>query len=86
MPGVSDRFAPPAVSLNVDVDTNKELIAHGYSNLFSGILGTVYAHVQDVPSSITHLPLSQAELPCLRQHPAVSTQHSLAQTSTLTVR
>ncbi|KAJ7117895.1 sulfate transporter family-domain-containing protein [Mycena crocata] len=30
-----------AVSLNEDVDTNKELVAHGYSNLLSGILGTV---------------------------------------------
>lgn len=30
-----------AVSLNEDVDTNKELVAHGYSNLFAGFLGTV---------------------------------------------
>ncbi|TFY58018.1 hypothetical protein EVG20_g8313 [Dentipellis fragilis] len=30
-----------AVSLNEDVDTNKELVAHGYSNLVSGFLGTV---------------------------------------------
>ena len=30
-----------AVSLNDDVDTNKELVAHGYSNLFAGLLGTV---------------------------------------------
>ncbi|KAJ7485150.1 sulfate transporter family-domain-containing protein [Mycena galericulata] len=30
-----------AVSLNEDVDTDKELVAHGYSNLLSGILGTV---------------------------------------------
>ncbi|KAJ7086439.1 sulfate transporter family-domain-containing protein [Mycena belliarum] len=30
-----------AVSLNEDVDTNKELVAHGYSNLLSGVLGTV---------------------------------------------
>ncbi|KAF4622171.1 hypothetical protein D9613_009345 [Agrocybe pediades] len=30
-----------AVSLNEDVDTNKELVAHGYSNLLSGMLGTV---------------------------------------------
>ncbi|KAI0247014.1 sulfate transporter family-domain-containing protein [Lactifluus subvellereus] len=30
-----------AVSLDTDVDTNKELIAHGYSNIFAGLLGTV---------------------------------------------
>ncbi|THH18561.1 hypothetical protein EW146_g2464 [Bondarzewia mesenterica] len=30
-----------AVSLNEDVDTNKELVAHGYSNLLAGFLGTV---------------------------------------------
>lgn len=30
-----------AVSLNDDVDTNKELVGHGYSNLLSGVLGTV---------------------------------------------
>ncbi|KAJ7021466.1 sulfate transporter family-domain-containing protein [Mycena alexandri] len=30
-----------AVSLNEDVDTNKELVAHGYSNLLAGLLGTV---------------------------------------------
>ena len=30
-----------AVSLNEDVDTNKELVGHGYSNLLSGLLGTV---------------------------------------------
>ncbi|KAF7986828.1 hypothetical protein HWV62_12524 [Athelia sp. TMB] len=30
-----------AVSLNEDVDTNKELVAHGYSNFVSGCLGTV---------------------------------------------
>jgi SulP family sulfate permease len=30
-----------AVSLNEDVDTNKELVAHGYSNLLAGVLGTV---------------------------------------------
>lgn len=31
-----------AVSLNEDVDTNKELVAHGYSNLLAGFIGTVY--------------------------------------------
>jgi len=30
-----------AVSLNEDVDTNKELVGHGYSNILSGLLGTV---------------------------------------------
>ncbi|KAF9039031.1 sulfate anion transporter [Panaeolus papilionaceus] len=30
-----------AVSLNTDVDTNKELVAHGYSNLLSGVVGSV---------------------------------------------
>ena len=30
-----------AVSLDSDVDTNKELIAHGYSNFLAGITGTV---------------------------------------------
>src|SRR5258708_29530434 len=30
-----------AVSLDSDVDTNKELVAHGYSNFLAGILGTV---------------------------------------------
>ncbi|KAJ3746096.1 sulfate transporter family-domain-containing protein [Lentinula detonsa] len=30
-----------AVSLNEDVDTNKELVAHGYSNILAGAFGTV---------------------------------------------
>ncbi|KAJ7640445.1 sulfate transporter family-domain-containing protein [Mycena polygramma] len=30
-----------SVSLNEDVDTNKELVAHGYSNLLAGIVGSV---------------------------------------------
>ncbi|KAF9466835.1 sulfate transporter family-domain-containing protein [Collybia nuda] len=30
-----------SVSLNTDVDTNKELVAHGYSNLLSGFAGSV---------------------------------------------
>ncbi|KAF9483648.1 sulfate anion transporter [Pholiota conissans] len=30
-----------AVSLNIDVDTNQELVAHGYSNLLAGFIGTV---------------------------------------------
>lgn len=38
----TDSFV--AVSLDVDVDTNKELVAHGYSNLLGGMLGTVYAY------------------------------------------
>lgn len=30
------------MSLDHDVDTNKELVAHGYSNLLAGAVGTVY--------------------------------------------
>ncbi|THU94065.1 hypothetical protein K435DRAFT_168393, partial [Dendrothele bispora CBS 962.96] len=30
-----------SVSLNEDVDTDKELVSHGYSNLLAGVLGTV---------------------------------------------
>jgi SulP family sulfate permease len=30
-----------AVSLGQEVDTSKELVAHGYSNLFAGLVGTV---------------------------------------------
>ncbi|KAI0260384.1 sulfate transporter family-domain-containing protein [Gloeopeniophorella convolvens] len=30
-----------AVSLDSDVDTNKELVAHGYSNFLAGLVGTV---------------------------------------------
>ncbi|KAF5347183.1 hypothetical protein D9758_011062 [Tetrapyrgos nigripes] len=30
-----------SVSLNEDVDTDKELVAHGYSNLLAGVMGTV---------------------------------------------
>ncbi|PFH49626.1 hypothetical protein AMATHDRAFT_76082 [Amanita thiersii Skay4041] len=30
-----------SVSLNEDVDTNKELVGHGYSNLLAGLTGTV---------------------------------------------
>ena len=30
-----------AVSLDHDVNTDKELVAHGYSNLLAGLLGTV---------------------------------------------
>jgi SulP family sulfate permease len=33
-----------AISLNEDVDTNKELVAHGYSNFLSGLLCTVYVY------------------------------------------
>lgn len=35
-------MASAAVSLNDDVDTDKELMAHGYSNLLSGLVGSVY--------------------------------------------
>ncbi|KAF8896886.1 hypothetical protein CPB84DRAFT_1815880 [Gymnopilus junonius] len=37
-----------AVSLNIDVDTNQELVAHGYSNLLSGIFGSVYVFLDSV--------------------------------------
>ncbi|EIW78004.1 hypothetical protein CONPUDRAFT_109324 [Coniophora puteana RWD-64-598 SS2] len=30
-----------SVSLDEDIDTNKELVGHGYSNLLAGVLGTV---------------------------------------------
>ena len=30
-----------AISLDQDVDTNKELIGHGYSNLLAGFTGSV---------------------------------------------
>ena len=30
-----------AVSLSEDVDTNRELRAHGYSNVLAGLFGTV---------------------------------------------
>ncbi|KAG2346177.1 hypothetical protein BDR05DRAFT_974653 [Suillus weaverae] len=30
-----------SVSLDVDIDTNKELLSHGYSNILAGLLGTV---------------------------------------------
>ena len=30
-----------AVSLNEDVDTNKELVGHGVSNLLAGLFGVV---------------------------------------------
>ena len=33
-----------AVSLDQDVDTNKELVGHGYSNLFAGFTGSVLDH------------------------------------------
>ena len=29
------------MSLDEDVDTNKELVAHGYSNILAGFLGVV---------------------------------------------
>jgi MFS superfamily sulfate permease-like transporter len=35
----ADMFT--AVSLDEEIDTNKELVGHGYSNLLAGFLGTV---------------------------------------------
>ncbi|KAF5375834.1 hypothetical protein D9615_008236 [Tricholomella constricta] len=34
-----------SVSLNEDIDTDQELVAHGYSNLLSGLFGTVFYRV-----------------------------------------
>ena len=34
-------FYLAAVSLDNDVNTNKELVAHGYSNFLAGLAGTV---------------------------------------------
>ncbi|KAI6096494.1 sulfate transporter family-domain-containing protein [Pisolithus sp. B1] len=34
-----------SVSLNQDIDTNKELVGHGLSNLISGLLGSVFYRV-----------------------------------------
>ncbi|KZV98848.1 hypothetical protein EXIGLDRAFT_726747 [Exidia glandulosa HHB12029] len=39
-----------AISLDHDVDTNKELVAHGYSNLAAGFLGTVPNYIVYVNS------------------------------------
>ena len=42
-PALTLLLTPPtAVSLDMDVNTDKELVAHGYSNLLSGMIGTVY--------------------------------------------
>ena len=41
-PRASSNVYLPAVSLNHDVDTDKELVAHGYSNMLAGAFGTVY--------------------------------------------
>lgn len=40
-----------AVSLNDDVDTNKELVAHGYSNFLSGLLCSVYVYSAHISNS-----------------------------------
>jgi MFS superfamily sulfate permease-like transporter len=37
----SSRQITLALSLDSEVDTNKELIAHGYSNFLAGLFGTV---------------------------------------------
>ena len=37
----SQRSILAAVSLDNDVNTNKELVAHGYSNFIAGLAGTV---------------------------------------------
>lgn len=38
-----------AVSLDQDVDTNKELVAHGYSNLLAGFTGSVFVQFHSQP-------------------------------------
>jgi len=43
-----------AVSLDVDVDTNKELVAHGYSNLIGGLVGTVYVYIVSLLFYLLH--------------------------------
>ena len=40
---------PLAVSLDEDVDTNKELVAHGYSNILAGLFGVVYVDIDRMP-------------------------------------
>lgn len=39
-----------AISLDHPVDTNKELVAHGYSNLLAGISGSVPNYIVYVNS------------------------------------
>lgn len=64
---------PSAVSLNHDVDTDKELVAHGYSNLLAGFLGTVYVFSTPEKVTLRHTdPICQSELFGLRQHTLVS--------------
>ncbi|KAI0300605.1 sulfate transporter family-domain-containing protein [Multifurca ochricompacta] len=43
-----------AVSLDLDVDTNKELIAHGYSNFLAGVVGTVPNYLVYVNTLLFH--------------------------------
>ncbi|KAF9258042.1 hypothetical protein L218DRAFT_878057 [Marasmius fiardii PR-910] len=43
-----------SVSLKKDVDTNKELVGHGYSNLLAGVLGTVPNYLIYVHTLLCH--------------------------------
>ena len=53
----------------MEVDTNKELVAHGYSNFFAGLLGTVPNYLVYVntllcvscPYSINDFPIEPAK-------------------------
>lgn len=49
-PFVNDIIHPSltAVSLDQDVNTNKELIGHGYSNLIAGMTGSVFVSVDSM--------------------------------------
>lgn len=58
-----------AVSLNDDVDTDKELMAHGYSNLLSGLVGSVYD--SNTLLIILLLTYIQSELPGLCEYSTV---------------
>ena len=51
-----------AVSLNEDVDTDKELVAHGYSNLLAGALGTVYVLKFYPPHISVHIMNSTGQI------------------------
>jgi hypothetical protein len=62
----------PAVSLNEDIDTDKELVAHGFSNFLAGACGTVYAVFSFSKTTHVTYALLQAKLSRLREHIVVS--------------
>ncbi len=72
-----------AVSLDKDVDTNKELVAHGYSNLIVGLFGSVYEPFFRL--EIIGANCLQPKLPRLCEYTAVSNTWSpIGSDSTLT--